>query len=193
MIIAQVNYTRLAAVIDTQEVQSPQYVADASFTRLAAIVELQDAQGWKSISETPQYRAEIDFVKVKATDVYTLIVDKIDLSDEIITSDSQIFRMDKVLSDDAVITDPIAFYVSKPFSDDAAAIESIALHMSKPFSDDVNQTDSAVFNMNKAISDDVNQTDSALFLMLIGGTGSINGAGLDATPIAQQKSKVFSA
>jgi len=163
------------------------------YTRVAAIIELQDAQGWQSISETPRYRAQVDFVEVKTLDVYTLIVDKIDLSDDVIYTESMVFDVDKVLIDNAVTIESIEFDVTKPFSDDEEVSDTIIFNVDKLFSDDVTLSDPALFKVTKPLSDNVTQTDSASFLMAEGGSGAINGAGLNVTPIAQQKGRVFSA
>jgi len=193
MIGVTVNYIRLEAIVDPIDDAQGVLVAETNYRQAAAIIDLQDAQGWKSISDTPRYRAEVNKVEIVVADVYSLVVDRISLSDDVALSDQVIFQMNKGLFDDAPAIDSIAFEVSKPFSDNAPVDESVIFSMEKPFSDNVTQSDSSTFNMNKAVSDDVEQTDSVLFFMDQGGTGALNGAGLATTPIAANKGRVFSA
>ena len=164
------------------------------YIRVAAIVELQDAQGWQSISETPRYRAQIDFVEIKSVDVYTLIVDKIDLTDDVPPSDSVIFTMDKALSDDSPAIEAIIFDMTKPFSDSAPADESIIFQMDKPFSDNVSNSDSTLFSTNKALSESVPPTDSVIFNMITDGDGGVNSYTINEVAIGYHKKtvKVFS-
>jgi len=160
------------------------------YTRATAIVELQDAQGWQSISETPRYRAQIDFVEVRSLDVYTLIVDKIDLTDDVPQSDSVIFTMDKVLSDDAPAIESIVFDMTKPFSDNAPADESIIFQLDKPFSDNVSNSDGAIFSMNKGLSDDAPATEGVIFNMITDGEGGVNDYIINEAAIGYHKKTV---
>jgi len=188
MIVATVDYSQLAAITTLRNIE-----AIISPPKIAAIVELQDAQGWKSINETPRYVAHVEKVEITALDVYTLIVDEINISDNVVLSDQVVFRMNKVIDDNIVVVELVAFSVIKPFSDNAVVGEDVAFQMNKPFSDDITTSDSTTLSMNKAISDNVPATDFVVFDLLEGETGFLNGAAINETAINVQKSKVFSA
>lgn len=160
------------------------------YVKAAAIVELNDAQGWKAENNTPRYRAQVEMVEIKSTDVYALIVDKIDLTDEVTQSDSVIFTMDKGLSDDALAIEAIVFDMTKPFSDDAPAGDSIVFKLDKPFSDNVSNSDSTVFSMNKALSDDATVTEGVIFNMITDGNGGINDYAINEAAIGFNKKTV---
>lgn len=168
---------------------------EVNYTRMAAVVELQDAQGWKSLSDTPRYRAQVDKVEVTALDVYTLIVDKIDLSDDIISTDQVIFEMNKALSDDAPAIDAVIFEMNKPLSDDITADDSIIFSMNKVFSDNATPSDSQTFSMNKALSDNAAPTDSVNFNLLSDGDGGVNDFAINEAAIDENVkiTKVFTA
>ncbi len=193
MIGVTIDYKRFAAIVDPIVAIEGALVAEVDYPRITAIVELQDAQGWKLIDNSPRYRAEVEKVEIVAADVYSLVVDKINLSDNIITAEQVIFQMDKVINDSVVSLEIVAFSMNKPFSDDVTPNDTAALHMSKPFSDNVSATDSVLFNMNKSFSDNIIAGDSVIFNMITDETGDINSYAINETAINlhSQTIKVF--
>lgn len=193
MIGITVDYKRLTAIVDPVVEEEGVLVAEVNYSRVAAIIDLQDAQGWKLIDRSPRYRAEVDRVDIVVSDIYSLVVDKIDLSDDVITSDQVTFQMNKAISDSVVSLEIVAFSMNKPFSDNVIAGDDVLFSMNKPFSDNIVSSDSVLFSMNKGLSDDVIASDNAVFNMITDDTGDFNSYAINETGINNhsQTIKVF--
>jgi hypothetical protein len=191
VIRADVTFTCATAVVEPIVETNEQYIrADISFNRIAAVVELLDAQGWRPISETPRFRAKVNMVELAVHDVYTLIVDKIDLSDNVITDDLIVFDVNKGLVDTPIAIESVAFEVTKPLSDSIVADETIVFDIGMPFSDTADTSDSTAYQADQGKEDSVTASDSAVFNMITDREGGVNDFAINEAAIGHHYKEV---
>ncbi len=161
--------------------------ATINHVRLSAIISVNDSQGWRTLNSPVTINAIFDRIQMVAINVYTLIVDKLSFSDDVLNSDGIIFTVTKGVSDNIITLEGVIFDAKKVLSDNQLQNETVIFSANKGLSENQTISDNQAFEMGKVLNENQASGDSTIFNMTAKSSGSINDITVNSTTINASK------